>query len=596
MPPMILVSPSNPQPVRLRRQLHYSEHDVLLNAQPYINEEPSYPLIRFPGPDNDTAIYWAMPTEEDFEVMAGHNLSSVPLGTLSLSFVSQLHTIFLDLFVNNLSQLFVSDIRVKCMRQRLRYLFEQLSTPGMFSQALMIWRLAQRLVLLLEAEIMWIISVKPTFTTPDAWKCHHLRNVLLTDFFALAFLSGSFVRLHLEPTAKVIEWFKSDSVPLRLPSNYISFKDNTPVRPTVYDSAAQAAYDRYRRMVLETWSIAFPAVILAQRLSPLPLEVHTWQRHSPMLLARRRPHLWQDHRELLLASYINLFALKDASKNVSKKFSLDMLPCPGVNRGYILPEPAVLAGHENEFSRTQYFRTYVKLRPLLLYSLRMVGPLLCQKKAANWRIYLGLEVHGGERSDTCTAAARAEVCNQLNEIAQRMGNGFSVNSLGDLESITASWNGREYTGALPDNVQREVLNEIFNISFRYEVLLLDRYLYKLLPSSEEGEILDEYDTCTREQCNVVIEAALFSNGPSSTFSSRDPAVRQAALYSFFRIMRGWTAPTPMVQETVEDGQGLAPGHACSAGDLDSIKYYLAYFYIFSFAECFHRAPLLPHYI
>ncbi|KAF9067417.1 hypothetical protein BDP27DRAFT_1422845 [Rhodocollybia butyracea] len=171
MPPMILVSPSNPQPVRLVRQLHYGEHNVLLNAQPYINKEPSYPLICFPGPDNDTAIYWATPTEEDFEVMAGHNLSSVPLGTLSLSFVSQLHTIFLDLFVNNPSQLFVSDIRVKRMRQCLRYLFEQLSMPGMFSQALMIWCLAQCLVLLLEAEIMWIVSVKPTFTTPDAWKC-----------------------------------------------------------------------------------------------------------------------------------------------------------------------------------------------------------------------------------------------------------------------------------------------------------------------------------------------------------------------------------------------------------------------------------------
>lgn len=115
---------------------------------------------------------------------------------------------------------------------------------------------------------------------------------------------------------------------------------------------------------------------------------------------------------------------KDASKNVSKKFDLDMLPRPGVNRGYVLPEPAVLAGHESEFSRTKYFRTYVKLRPLLMYSLRMVGPLLCQKKPADWRVYLGLEVHGGERSDTRSAAARADVCNQLNEIGQRMKNGF----------------------------------------------------------------------------------------------------------------------------------------------------------------------------
>lgn len=181
---MILARNGNPQPVRLRRQLHYGEHDILLNAQPYLTEEPSYPLIRFPGPHNDTAIYWATPTEEDFEVMDGHSFSSVPLGTLSSSFVQQLYSIFLDLFVNNPSHLFASDLRVQRMRQRLRYLFERLSTPGMFSQALMIWRLAQRIVLLLEAEITWIVSVKPTFTEPEAWKVRHdLRNVVgaITD-------------------------------------------------------------------------------------------------------------------------------------------------------------------------------------------------------------------------------------------------------------------------------------------------------------------------------------------------------------------------------------------------------------------------------
>lgn len=152
-----------------------------------------------------------------------------------------------------------------------------------------------------------------------------------------------------------------------------------------------------------------------------------------------------------------------------------------------------------------------------------------------------------------------------------------------------------HTGALPDDVQREVLNEIFNISFRQEVLLLDRYLYKLIPSFEEGEIGDEYDASTREQRNIAIEAALFSGDPSS-FSSPDLAVRQSTLYSFFRIMRGWTAPTPMVPETLKDGKRLSPGNVCSRSELDSAEYYLAYFYIFSFAECFHRAPLLPHYI
>lgn len=178
-PPLILAPPENPQPVRLRRQLHYGKHNILLNAQPYTNEEPSYPLIRFPDLNNDTMIYWATPTEADFEVMDGHRLSSVPLGTLSLSMVDQLRTIFLNLFVNNPSNLFSADPRVQRMRQRLRYLFERLTTPGMFDQALMIWRLAQRLVLLLEARILWLVSVKPNFTVAETWKVRdNLKNVV----------------------------------------------------------------------------------------------------------------------------------------------------------------------------------------------------------------------------------------------------------------------------------------------------------------------------------------------------------------------------------------------------------------------------------
>jgi hypothetical protein len=139
------------------------------------------------------------------------------------------------------------------------------------------------------------------------------------------------------------------------------------------------------------------------------------------------------------------------------------------------------------------------------------------------------------------------------------------------------------------------LNEIFDISFRQEFLLLDRYLYVLVPTFAGDATGDEFGASTREQHNINIEAALFSNGPPP-LSTTDLTVRQATLYTMFQIMRGWTAPTPMVSETGEDGKRLAPCSACSKEELDATEYYLAYFYIFSFAECFRRAPLLPHYI
>ncbi|KAF9033686.1 hypothetical protein BDP27DRAFT_1435884 [Rhodocollybia butyracea] len=609
IPPLILSPPAIPQPVRLRRQMHYGEHDVLLNAQLFNSDDPSYLLVRFPGPDNDMMIYWMIPTEEGFEVMDGHRLSSVPLGTLSLSLVEQLHTIFLNLFVDSPTHLFTSDPRVQCMRQRLCYLFERLTTPGLFTQTLMTWRLAQRLVLLLEAEITWLVSVKPTSTVPQTWKVHDLRNVvgtisddpLAVDRLFCAGIPVWFIcQLDLEPAAKVITWFDEHLVPLHLPADFISFEDNMPMRPTLYNSAAEASYDWYRLLVKETWSIAFPIVILGPDASsagtpstagltnhvaagiPSSAGPSRTSSATPSLAPYIKPKpKTKNPPQVVCNKFMEVVSpimpylssnWKDTSKNVSKNS---------------------LASHDSEVSRRFYFRTYLKLRPILLYTIKTLGPLICQKKPEQWRTYLGLELHGA-KSDTCAAKAKVDVCNDLNEIAERMGT-FTI-SLDNLDTVPASWKGMMYGIAIPDDVQREILTEILNISFRHELLLLNRYLYKLVPAGDkDGELLDEFEASTRDQRSMAIEAALFANGPPRFYSTM-LAECQAMLYAFFRIMRGWTASKPMVQETIEDGNRLAPGYSCSSRELDSTEYYLAYFYIYSFADFFRRAPVLPHHM
>lgn len=40
------------------------------------------------------------------------------------------------------------------------------------------WRIAQRMILLIDARITWLVDVMPTFAEPDAWKVHTLRNVV----------------------------------------------------------------------------------------------------------------------------------------------------------------------------------------------------------------------------------------------------------------------------------------------------------------------------------------------------------------------------------------------------------------------------------
>jgi hypothetical protein len=148
-------------------------------------------------------------------------------------------------------------------------------------------------------------------------------------------------------------------------------------------------------------------------------------------------------------------------------------------------------------------------------------------------------------------------------------------------------------------VQTEVLQEIFEISFKQEFLLLDRYLYRLVPRregySEDGELENEYDASTREDRNMIIEGELFSNGPPP-FGHPDARLRQTCLHAFFQIMRGWTRSEPMHSKTIRDGERLGSTHVRATGELKDAEFYLAAHYIYTFANFFRRAPTMPHFL
>ncbi|KAF9062005.1 hypothetical protein BDP27DRAFT_1428353 [Rhodocollybia butyracea] len=121
------------------------------------------------------------------------------------------------------------------------------------------------------------------------------------------------------------------------------------------------------------------------------------------------------------------------------------------------------------------------MREVFITAIDLLGPL-----SASDRRRPGVETNEAE--------AKLKLCKEMNEVAARMGSSFSVD-LTDLSQASSVWNGRMYT-RLPDSIQMQVLQEIFKISFKQEFLLLDRYLYKLVPRREEGEIKDEFEACT----------------------------------------------------------------------------------------------------
>lgn len=101
-----------------------------------------------------------------------------------------------------------------------------------------------------------------------------------------------------------------------------------------------------------------------------------------------------------------------ASRLVGGDFNQDQPAREGVNRGYVLPEPALFANHKDEKARYCYLGTYLKLRDVLLYHIKKHGALTVLRPPSEWRTLLGLELHG-KRTDSKTAETRRGVMKEL---------------------------------------------------------------------------------------------------------------------------------------------------------------------------------------
>lgn len=194
MPPHLFLGVQN---VRLRRELHYGEHDPCLAPQPFDLSTAHLTVIRFPGSapstatpgDGYTTILWARPSETDFEPIAGQTLSENPVGLMSSNLIEQLEKEVEDIYRRLSSPRNpAADPKVKEYRARIRYLLARLRSPSVSSEANMIWSIAQRVALELDARITWTVHVEPFWEKATAWKVPATREVVgtLTDRLEVA--------------------------------------------------------------------------------------------------------------------------------------------------------------------------------------------------------------------------------------------------------------------------------------------------------------------------------------------------------------------------------------------------------------------------
>lgn len=134
--------------IRLRKQLHYGEHDSCYVPQPFNVYAPHLALIPFPGSETlfagdltlSSQIAWALPCESEFQPLDGHKLSSIPLGFIPKHYATELKFLYNHLPTHsNLT----SDHKILDYCMQFRHLLEQLSSPATFMEALMVWQISQ---------------------------------------------------------------------------------------------------------------------------------------------------------------------------------------------------------------------------------------------------------------------------------------------------------------------------------------------------------------------------------------------------------------------------------------------------------------------
>ncbi|KAK1216024.1 hypothetical protein PQX77_021353, partial [Marasmius sp. AFHP31] len=167
-----------------------------------------------------------------------------------------------------------------------------------------------------------------------------------------------------------------------------------------------------------------------------------------------------------------------------------------------------------------------------------------------------------------------------------------------LDTASVTWKGSGINIATASNaVLHEILWELFEIGFRYELLVMDRKFYGGdLPREEREPNL--LVTCLRHFDGSIVPASLEQG--KEGFASTELLQRRMAIWLFLVAMDDWTGAgklPPTLRRDSTIWNRIDPHtDAISAREIDKIEYAVALHYISCFATMFGRAPTLPHHL
>ncbi|KAL0564799.1 hypothetical protein V5O48_017240, partial [Marasmius crinis-equi] len=253
-------------------------------------------------------------------------------------------------------------------------------------------------------------------------------------------------------------------------------------------------------------------------------------------------------------------------------------PNASAAQGYALPDPAFIAVSANEKTVAGFLTTWLQLRQVLMY--RLMSPTFQPLPTGDWRSILGIEMHG-LKADTRAATKHREQEQMLQKclISGKMQGAIDLSNLG---SAPVEWHIQTLQPFMmpPIPITKEVLWELHEINFRYELIAVDRACYRGLSSAAEcqQEVL-----ATIHHFNTQIVPDTLDAGKEG-FASTDSDTRRRALHDLYVVMEGWVGslgklPRCLSDSAIKARLDIAETSTISTQEFNDLEYALIFHYV-----------------
>ncbi|KAK1216699.1 hypothetical protein PQX77_020662 [Marasmius sp. AFHP31] len=592
----------------MRRDFHFGEEDPLFFPQPYIPGIGYLSVIPFPTSDSTSphSAAWRTAELSDF-VRVPSNNPSRGLGTLSNEIRLSIQKAFdklaeriVNISIDNRSKAESEKLNVKNDELTTRYLFRIkyllscLKSLSSYQEATLTFSSCQRAYLELIACVDWLETYRRRMYNPSAVNRPAEGAKVVSaltgndETASRLFLAGIPVwysqPLYKKVSTRVDIWIPLDSISSlkHLSESGIKFSldDESPPNPIIFEGLMHNA-TRYTKMGKYLQRISSTNVYLESAAITPPLPIPPQPSSSGPSRTSRAPY--RHHPTRLSGTQVPLPSANSnrdkASTQASAGFDPNTPPPPGLNNGYALPDPNIIAGTKNQATQAAFITTWLRLR-------------------AEWHVVLGMEVHG-QKAHTQAAQSWNEIEKMLQECLDSGDMGGSVN-LANLSEAPVVWCGLTLTpfSPPPANVAREILWEMFEINFQYELLSLDSRCYRagLSSNDHEQEVLGTI---------LHLENGLIPSGVAKGrkgYASREldtAAGRRQALQGLLHVMDGWAGglgqlPWPLQNSAVSEHLDITLATRVDWKEVEDIELAIVHHYVSIFCSIFQRTPLLPH--